>query len=407
MRKEIKYYIMIVILLIIYISLMLFVDIPEFYDRITTATAIIAAVVLWLQIHRAEKLNEANFIMNLNHQFISNAEMTKIESELEAYYNADCRGESAILNLNLSSTDVHSDRQTLINYLVYLESLSSIVKTNVLHLGVIDDLFAYRFFIAINNPVVQTEELIPYEEFYKGCFWLCKEWTNELNHKRIEVPLSNYTLLKWNYTSKQYSRVPVLVRKARFEDNLNDIASSIYYTDPYIYTSAFSEEIHKAKDLITKIIFTDDSIFSLRNIYVALVDSAIAGVVVINEGNSKWRTNDYINMLENGIEEKNFRAASERYFEPIANQASTDMIEIVCCSVGEAYRGKGIATALMENVISDYKNKDIELDVLADNIPAINVYRKCGFRICSTQYGFSLSNEDRPKCHTMKRCKTN
>ena len=35
---------------------------------------------------------------------------------------------------------------------------------------------AYRYFIAVNNPVVQKLELKPYEAFYQGIYKVYDEW---------------------------------------------------------------------------------------------------------------------------------------------------------------------------------------------------------------------------------------
>ena len=36
----------------------------------------------------------------------------------------------------------------------------------------VDDLFSYRFFLAMNNKEVQEFELGPEAEYYRGCFKL-------------------------------------------------------------------------------------------------------------------------------------------------------------------------------------------------------------------------------------------
>jgi hypothetical protein len=65
-----------------------------------------------------------------------------------------------------------------------------------MHLGIIDDLFAYRFFIAVNNPVVQEYELIPYADFYKGCYELSEVWTKQWRNEGKRIPLDQYTLFE-------------------------------------------------------------------------------------------------------------------------------------------------------------------------------------------------------------------
>ena len=64
---------------------------------------------------------------------------------------------------------------------------------NVLRLSVIDDLMAYRYFIAVNNPVVQKVELIPYQDYYQGLIKLFSKWA-EMN-KSMPMPKTRLDLV--------------------------------------------------------------------------------------------------------------------------------------------------------------------------------------------------------------------
>lgn len=78
------------------------------------------------------------------------------------------------------------------NYLVYLEGIAALVKEWVLHIKVITNLMAYRYFIAVNNPLVQEEELLPYRNYYQGIFFIYKRWSDVLG--KDNVPMSKYSL---------------------------------------------------------------------------------------------------------------------------------------------------------------------------------------------------------------------
>lgn len=169
-------------------------DITKLSTILTTITAIIATGSFWIQLERSKNLDEANFIMTLNDQFIANDNMTRIEHILAWYFNDFAKGKEAKLDLNLDLR--HDDRLRLINYLVYMEGLAALVKRDVMHLGIIDDLFAYRFFIAVNNPVVQQTELLPYKEFYKGCYDLSEMWTKKWREEKRSIPLDQYSLFE-------------------------------------------------------------------------------------------------------------------------------------------------------------------------------------------------------------------
>lgn len=59
---------------------------------------------------------------------------------------------------------------------------------------------SYRYFIAINNPIVQKLELLEYPEFYKGCIGIYDDWVKILIEQGIEPPMYDYK--KNNLTKK-------------------------------------------------------------------------------------------------------------------------------------------------------------------------------------------------------------
>jgi len=197
-KRERKYYIAIITFVLLYwISTQFIFETPDISKRISTTVTLIGAVTFWMQLRRSEHLNEASYMMNLNNQFINNKEMTAVEHELELYFNKSLFAKDiSEVELGLDLNRESQDCQKLINYLVHMEGLAAIVQTGVLHLDVIDDLFAYRFFIAVNNPVIQRNELLPYANFYQGCFRLSKLWTEKWREEKREIPLDEYALFE-------------------------------------------------------------------------------------------------------------------------------------------------------------------------------------------------------------------
>ena len=59
-----------------------------YVEIITTILAIIAAVAFWMEFRSNERINEAQLVMELNDQFISNPQFNTVELELEKYYAA-------------------------------------------------------------------------------------------------------------------------------------------------------------------------------------------------------------------------------------------------------------------------------------------------------------------------------
>lgn len=171
--------------------------------------AVIAAVAVYFQL-KAEteaekqqtKVDKAQFIFEYNQAFIQDEKMANVEDYLA----------SAFMGLPCKSPNFFAEnRQDLVNYLVHLEGFSASVLQGVLELRDVDDLFAYRFFLAMNHPEVQALELFPCATYYRGCFKLYKKWLdyrrNAPKYKGKEsqnwdIPLYESALCFWEHYPK-------------------------------------------------------------------------------------------------------------------------------------------------------------------------------------------------------------
>jgi len=168
-------------------------------ETVVTIVTIISAVAFWLEYRENKLLNEAQFITELNQQFVSNEKMYTIEWELEKFYNKHRNGELSeedITNFKKKFNIEQKSRQHLVNYLVHLEGIAALVKNKVIQIRTIDDLMSYRYFIAVNNPAVQELELNEYPEYYKGCFDIYDDWVKILLEQDITPPMHESFKLK-------------------------------------------------------------------------------------------------------------------------------------------------------------------------------------------------------------------
>ena len=211
-KRQSRHRIRIVILAItilscLYILGQRFYDWERLTETVATILAIVAAVAFWLEYHENKLLNEAQFIMELNEQFLSDNNLSDVEWELEKYYNRSRKN-----TLTKEYEDEFEDqfnleegkRQHLVNYLVHLEGIAALINNGVIHLDVIDDLMSYRYFIAVNNPIVQKLELLEYPEYYKGCIGVYDAWVKELQNQGITPPMYYE---KDNKLAKKYQKM--------------------------------------------------------------------------------------------------------------------------------------------------------------------------------------------------------
>ncbi|MBE5735620.1 MAG: hypothetical protein E7361_04175 [Clostridiales bacterium] len=132
---------------------------------VTIITAITGAVALFIQFKKDKDLNMASFVIDYSVQFYDIYNLGDVLDELEK-----CR-----VNKNYK-LDIQKYYKDIVAYLQWLESLASLVNSNLLTIQKIDDVLSYRFFLIVNNKRVQDAEIIPCKEFYRGIFRLYNEW---------------------------------------------------------------------------------------------------------------------------------------------------------------------------------------------------------------------------------------
>ena len=176
------------------------IEIADFANCIVAAIAT-GLVVYQLKLSELEKaeenriqehqnyIQEATFILKYNQDFIQDSNMNEVVSLLEqqVFYG---RKEPIIDD---------SNRQMFVNYLVYLEGMAPLIHEGILTIEHIDDLMAYRFFLAVNNPEIQRDQLCRPEfcAYYKGIYKTYKRWADYRRKNSLEILQEETSLEKW------------------------------------------------------------------------------------------------------------------------------------------------------------------------------------------------------------------
>lgn len=163
-------YVLIIIVIIMLMVSSLFSENEYMIDKIitiiTTATAMIGAIAIFIQFKKDKNINQANFILNYGKYFHEVKGNDEINEKLEKYQ----QGQKDIFN--------ESDNMGIINCLVWCEGLSVLIQDGTLELCKIDNLFSYTFFLIVNNEYIQKHELVENAEYYKGVYALHRIWTD-------------------------------------------------------------------------------------------------------------------------------------------------------------------------------------------------------------------------------------
>lgn len=125
---------------------------------ISIAIQVLSAGLIVLQLRDSRKAQEGEFIMNLNMSFVQNDKYSFAYTEFE-------KGDEAKLS-----------RVEISNYLTFFESIYLLLMDGVISIKILDDLFSYRFFLAVHNPMVQKEKLVDNPYNFRNIYRLEKMW---------------------------------------------------------------------------------------------------------------------------------------------------------------------------------------------------------------------------------------
>lgn len=196
------------------------------------------------------------------------------------------------------------------------------------------------------------------------------------------------------------------------ENNYQRISCLIYDTDPFIYPALFGDGPagkENAGRLLPPVFESgQDSMFSKENLFIAYLDDEAVGIVLWHKGSLVWDSSVLLDAgKEKGIRlvRKNVAAIQKEYVDSNYSQNGDGQdgpLSVINVCVAQEHRRKGIAGRMLDRFISEHDDENMELVVLADNIPAIALYCRRGFETVRKTKGFALS-ADKPDCLIMTR----
>lgn len=146
------------------------------YISICEAIGVLITIAVAIaQLSDSKEISRASFIVELNKSFVENDDYKRVYDLLQASVDHTCE-ENNYYESDLSDIDI--SKSDISNYLTFFETLYILYLRGVISFDIIDDLFAYRFFLFVHSRDVQKEKIIPQPENFRNIFLLEKEWLN-------------------------------------------------------------------------------------------------------------------------------------------------------------------------------------------------------------------------------------
>ena len=147
---------------------------------------LVSLIVAARQLGDSKEIARAQFLTELNKSFVENADYASVYNALQdcrdgvCPFKAECDEQKGACLLNIK-------KGTVSNYLTFFETINLLIEDGVLTLEVIDNLFAYRFFLAVHSKFIQESKIIPQPENFVNIFKLERKWL-DYRHKIGKIP---------------------------------------------------------------------------------------------------------------------------------------------------------------------------------------------------------------------------
>ncbi len=142
---------------------------------ISLAIASVSVFTIILQLNESKRIQEAEFIVHLNQAFVENIGYAKVYTELESSQQKNRKPKLTRIEIS--------------NYLTFFETIYILLSQKAINIKNLDDLFEYRFFLAIHNKMIQKTKLVATPYNFRNIYYLEKIWMQY--RKENELPIYN------------------------------------------------------------------------------------------------------------------------------------------------------------------------------------------------------------------------
>lgn len=152
---------------------------------VTIVTAIIGALALFVQFEKDKAMNRANFLSDYSKSFYNDFDLKEFYQELDV-----------CVRDKKHKIDCEKYKIEIVTYLEWVESIAHLINKGIIDFEDIDSVFAYRYFLIVNNKQIQDYEIVPYHHFYNGTISIYQRWYNYDKKHECEIPLESTALNK-------------------------------------------------------------------------------------------------------------------------------------------------------------------------------------------------------------------
>ena len=169
------------------------------FVAIQAITLIASIIVVVYQLTDTKKIARAEFIAGLNKSYVENKDYIHLYDCLHACWDGTCEYSNTCNPKDLTKDcTLPLPDSVALSYLTFFETIYLLQKDKLISFEALDDLFAYRFFLAVHSKFIQKTKLKPEPRNFKTIFCLEHKWLEyrKWQNKVGTMPVCDILLLK-------------------------------------------------------------------------------------------------------------------------------------------------------------------------------------------------------------------
>lgn len=152
-------------------------------DTLSIIITVAGVLLVAVELYQSRKISEADFLSDLNQSFVSNEDYKNAYMLFENY-DFDTCPDLELQNCHIS------------NYLTFFEVFKLLIDNGTLSIKTVNDLFGYRFFLAVHNPYVQKQKLVKSPHNFRNLYILERDWMAYRRKNNMPIFHEEYALQK-------------------------------------------------------------------------------------------------------------------------------------------------------------------------------------------------------------------
>ena len=201
MRRKSKFSLVTILgLILVFIG----VIVSFFYDEdgimvslIATLTAVIGAFAIYIQNRKSKLIGQSSFTIEISKYLYETPGLTEFIHKLGRA--SDVEGEPYVVT--------QKDRPLVIKYLNYIKTIAFLVDEKTVTIETLNNVFAYEFFIVVNNKSIQDLEIKDFAECYYDVFDLYDKWTKYLIKHKKKILHNKFALSNMSEYKKYFKEI--------------------------------------------------------------------------------------------------------------------------------------------------------------------------------------------------------